>query len=150
MNCRGVDMSHVMRKLVFAICEQQRRRSAFASAQSDQRLYCLLPGQYNASTCYSRNFKTLARFFSWAGRFVSYPITNPEDRFSCDKAHIMLLYSRTFITLSFWTDQTSVGHKSPRTFTPLLKFACEDICPLKIPVLWGGHMPPYKCQSVEI
>ena len=36
-------MSHVMRKLVFAICEQQRRRSACASMQSDQRLCCSLP-----------------------------------------------------------------------------------------------------------
>ena len=31
-------MSHVMRKPVYAICEQQRRRSACASAQSDQHL----------------------------------------------------------------------------------------------------------------
>ena len=29
-------MSHVIRKPVYAICEQQRRRSAWASAQSDQ------------------------------------------------------------------------------------------------------------------
>ena len=28
----------------YAICEQQRRRSAYASAQSDQRLCCLLLG----------------------------------------------------------------------------------------------------------
>ena len=33
-------MRHVMRKPVYAICEQQRRRSACASAQSDQRLCC--------------------------------------------------------------------------------------------------------------
>ena len=32
------NMSHVMRKPVYSICEQQRRRSACASAQSDQRL----------------------------------------------------------------------------------------------------------------
>ena len=38
------DMSHVMRKPVYAICEQQRRRSACASVQSDQRLCCSLPG----------------------------------------------------------------------------------------------------------
>ena len=37
-------MSHVIRKPVFAICEQQRRRSACASAQSDQHLCCSLPG----------------------------------------------------------------------------------------------------------
>ena len=39
-----LDMSHIMRKPVFAICKQQRRRSACASAQSDQRLCCSLPG----------------------------------------------------------------------------------------------------------
>ena len=37
-------LSLVMRKPVSAICEQQRRRSAWASAQSDQRLCCSLPG----------------------------------------------------------------------------------------------------------
>ena len=31
-------VSHFVRKLVFAICEQQMRRSACASAQSDRRL----------------------------------------------------------------------------------------------------------------
>ena len=36
-------MSLVMRKPVFALCEQQRRRSAFTFAQSDQHLCCLLP-----------------------------------------------------------------------------------------------------------
>ena len=37
-------LSHVMRKPVLAICEQQGRRSACASAQSDQHLWCSLPG----------------------------------------------------------------------------------------------------------
>ena len=37
-------LSHIMRKPVYAICEQQRRRSACASAQSDQCLCCSLPG----------------------------------------------------------------------------------------------------------
>ena len=52
-------MSHVMRKPVYAICEQQRSRSACASTQSDQRLCCSLSGLYNTSTGYSQNFKTL-------------------------------------------------------------------------------------------
>ena len=34
----------IMRKPVFVICEQQRRRSACASTLSGQRLYCSLPG----------------------------------------------------------------------------------------------------------
>ena len=66
-------LSHVMRKPVFAICEQQRRSSAWASTQSDQRLYCSLPRQYDTSNFYIRNFKTLASLCLWAGRFESFP-----------------------------------------------------------------------------
>ena len=36
-------MSHIMRKIVYAIREQQRRRSACASTQFDQHLCCSLP-----------------------------------------------------------------------------------------------------------
>ena len=43
-NMPKFELNHVMRKLAFAICEQQRHRSACASAQSDQRLCCSLPG----------------------------------------------------------------------------------------------------------
>ena len=35
-------LNHVMRKPVLAICQQQRCRSACASAQSDQHLCCSL------------------------------------------------------------------------------------------------------------
>ena len=48
----------------YAICEQQRRRSACASAQSDQHLCCSLPRQYDISSIYIGNFITLASFFS--------------------------------------------------------------------------------------
>ena len=40
--CIKHEVSHVMRIPVLAICEQQRRRSACASAQSDQHLCCSL------------------------------------------------------------------------------------------------------------
>ena len=39
----GTEVSHVMRKNAFGICEQQSRRSACVSTQSDQRLCCSLP-----------------------------------------------------------------------------------------------------------
>ena len=82
MLCLLLDnMSHVMRKPAFAICEPQSRRSACASAQSDQRLCCSLLGQYNISTCYSQNFKTLASLISWSGRFESYLVANPKTGF---------------------------------------------------------------------
>ena len=56
--------------------------------QSDQCLYCSLPGQYNTSTCYSRNFKHLANLCSWAGQFESNLVANSEDRFSRDAAYL--------------------------------------------------------------
>ena len=40
-------MDCVERKPEVATCEHKRRRPAYTSAQSDQRLYCLLPGKYN-------------------------------------------------------------------------------------------------------
>ena len=82
-------LSHVMTKPAFAECEQQRRRSACASAKSDKRLSCSLPGWHITSTCYSQNCKTLASFSSSEGRFGSYMVENPEDRFSCDEAHFI-------------------------------------------------------------
>ena len=33
---------------------------------------------YNLSTCYSRNFKSLAKLCSWAGRFESYLVATPR------------------------------------------------------------------------
>ena len=72
----------------YVICEQQRRRSACASAQSDQHLCCSLPRYYNISSFYIRSFKPLASFCGWAGQFESYLVANPKDSFSCDKAHI--------------------------------------------------------------
>ena len=47
LRCKSMDtsvfdefhyLSHIMRRSVYAICKQQKRRSACASAQSDQRL----------------------------------------------------------------------------------------------------------------
>ena len=74
--------------LLLPLCEQQRRRSACASMQSDQCLCCSLLRQYNTYTCYIQSFKTLASFCRWAGRFEAYLVVNPKHRFSHDKAHI--------------------------------------------------------------
>ena len=76
---------------VYAICEQQRRRSACASAHSDQRLCCSLPRSDNTSSFYIRKFKSLPSFCGCAGRFVSYPVANTEDRFSRDEAHVIFV-----------------------------------------------------------
>ena len=77
-----------MRKPVYAICEQQRRRSACASAQSDQRLWCSLPRSYDTSSFYIRNFKSLPNLYGCAGRFESTLVANPEDRISRDEVQM--------------------------------------------------------------
>ena len=83
-------MSHVMKNPVFVICEQQRHRSACASAQSDQRLCYSLPRQYNISFFYIKNFKPLVSLCGCAGWFESNLVVH---RFSRDKAQIFSVIS---------------------------------------------------------
>ena len=40
---------------------------------------------------------TLASLWSWARRFESYLVTNPEDRFSRDEAHFVLFFSIDYL-----------------------------------------------------
>ena len=80
-------LSLVIRKPVFALCEQQRRRSACTSAQSDQHLCCSFLRQYNTCSCYVLNFKTIASLCGCAGRFESYLVANDKDRFSRDEVN---------------------------------------------------------------
>ena len=56
----------------YAICKQQRRRSACAFAQSDQCLCCSLPRQNDTSSLHIRIFKSLAGLCSCADQFVSF------------------------------------------------------------------------------
>ena len=66
-----------MRKPVFAICEQQRCRSACAS---------------------THNFKTLASLFR-TDLFESYLVENPKDRFSHDEAHMDIQETKCCLAL---------------------------------------------------
>ena len=68
------EMNHVPCYDKTCLCHMrtQWRRSACASAQSDQYLCWSLPRQYNTYRCYTQNFKILASFWSWVDQFVSY------------------------------------------------------------------------------
>ena len=77
----------------YVICVQQRRRSACASAHSDQRLCCSLLRQYNISRFYSRNFKTLVSFSGCAGRFVSGLVGNYRRHVLSCRGSYTLFYS---------------------------------------------------------
>ena len=89
-------LSHVMRKPVLAICEQQSCRSAYASAQSDQHLCfrCLasiipLVSVSEISSLY------IASVAEQAGLSLTWSETPKTDRFSRDEAHIPF-YGQTF------------------------------------------------------
>ena len=84
----------------YVICEQQRRRSACAFAQSDQRLCSSLLRWYNISRFYSRNFKTLASFSGCAGRFVSGLVGNSRRHVLSCRGSIRNTTNRTFIIFS--------------------------------------------------
>ena len=104
------------------ICEQQKRRSGCASAQSDQCLFCWLPVQYNTVTWYNPNFKTLASFCSWAGRVKSYLVADPEDRFSCDEAHF---YSVTLgRSRILCPNNVNIEKKQPSLVLPTSRKTC--------------------------
>ena len=82
------NMSHVMRKPVFAICEQQRHRSACASAQSDQ---CLKVVRCLDSIIYILAISKFSRLWlaSVAGQAgLCRTCSQTQDRFFLDGAHI--------------------------------------------------------------
>ena len=80
----------------YAICKQQRRRSACASTQSDQRLCYLLPKQNDTSSLYIRNFKILAGLCSWTVQHVSCLVRDSRRHiFSWRGSHAIL-----FVTMA--------------------------------------------------
>ena len=78
----------------YVICEQQRRRSACASAQSEQRFCRSLLRYYNISRFYNRDFKTPAGFCGCAGRFQSGLVGNSRRHIlSCRGSNVIKLTS---------------------------------------------------------
>ena len=74
-----------------SICEQQRRRSACASAQSDQHLYCLLLRYYNISDSIAEISRLyLASVAAQVGLRLAWSKT-PEDMFCHVEAHFSLV-----------------------------------------------------------
>ena len=82
----------------YAICEQQRRRSACASAQSDQRLCCSLQRQNDTSSFYIRNFKILAGLCSWAVQFVSCLVGDSRRHIFSWRGSYVFIYCRDHLS----------------------------------------------------
>ena len=85
-------MGLVERKPDFGGCEQQKRKPACASAQSDQRLCYSLIIKYHIKACYEQNFKFLASYCTWEDWFETRFVGNPKDRFCHVVAHIVVLF----------------------------------------------------------
>ena len=77
-------LSHVMRKPVYAICDQQRHRSACASADQPAHLHSLI-GAFVVRCLDS--IIPLVSISKISSLYLS--STNPEDRFSSDKAYLI-------------------------------------------------------------
>ena len=96
-------MSHVMRKPAFCICENKDADQLLGNREADQRL-CF---RYIDSTIpllsKSKVFKNLAIFCGCRAWFVWDLVGNPEDQFSLDEAHIII------ISKHWWV----LFHKSP-------------------------------------
>ena len=84
------DLSRAMRNASYVICEQQRRRSACASAQSDQRLcFRYLDSVMSLVSVTKISSLMLASVAEQASLSLTWSET-PEDAFSHDKAHLYL------------------------------------------------------------
>ena len=91
----GIKWASMRENLSSGVWEQQRRRPACASTQSDQRPCYSLFGNYHIKACHKRNFNCLASPCSLAGWFESHFDGNPEDKFCCYLAQIIFkLFSR--------------------------------------------------------
>ena len=138
------------------IREQQRRRSACTSVQSDQHLCCSLPRKYNISSFYIWNFKPLANFFcSCADQFESYLVENPKDRFSRDEAQIwdMVGWNEAQMALHHaYGDVHAITWKT--TFFILKMLTCQtkyQLSPAKrICVFEHSVMTNYNCACPAI
>ena len=78
-----------MRKPVFATCEQQRRRSACTSAQSDQRLCCLLLDSIIPLLAIAKISRLQLVFVAEQASLSLIWSQTPRDRFSRDESQII-------------------------------------------------------------
>ena len=89
--------------LSLGVCEQQRRRPACASTQTDQRLCYSLFEKCHISTCYKRNFNFLASLCSWGDWFESHFVRN-------SKAGFVATRHKLNISISFPSQQDNFQH----------------------------------------
>ena len=97
-----LNLSRVVRKPAFCICENKDADQLRGYREADQRL-CF---RYTDTTIHllskSENFKPLAILCGCTDRFVWDQVGNPEDRFSQNEAHLILLHAVHSFEESSW------------------------------------------------
>ena len=90
-NLTVLTLSRVMRKPAFCICEKKDADQLRGSREADQRLCFRYTDSKIPLLRKSENFKLLAILCGYAAQFVSDLVGNPEDRFSQNEAHMLVL-----------------------------------------------------------
>ena len=127
----------------YVICEQQRRRSACASAQSDQHLCCSLLKAYDMYTCYIQSFKILASCCSWAGWFEPYLVKKKT------KTHFRVMWLQWKGQDYCYTSRSLAGFCTIKgSFHILLRSPCKQQQNLShsLTKQTKWNMPPAKTQ----
>ena len=83
---RSCNLSLVMRKMAFCICEN---KDADQHAVTAKLISAFVFATRIEQSFYFLNFKPLVIFCGCTARFVSDLVGNPEDRFSHNEAHLM-------------------------------------------------------------
>ena len=81
-------MSRIVRKPAFRICENKDADQLRGNREADKRLCFRYTDSAIPLLSKSENFKPLAIFCDCTARFVSVVVENPEDRFSQNEAQI--------------------------------------------------------------
>ena len=83
------------------LCENQKTISKFSSGKKLFKNVTLQIFYFIPFCQKTENFKPLGSLCTWAGRFESYQVGNPEDRFSRDQAHLDYWGEGTFYIITF-------------------------------------------------
>ena len=116
-NCQQKHLSHITRNPVYAICNnkcagQPAHQHSLISPFAFHYLDSTMP------LVSLSKISRLAGLCSWAGRFESYLVGNPKDRFSRDVAHFKNSFMiRVLITMISCLEPPNLIHLESRKFT---------------------------------
>ena len=100
-------------------------KKAQISCEADQHLCSRITESTIPFLFLIQNFQPLAIFCACMARFVSYLVRNPEDRFSHDTAHIIILFwLKSWV---FFKDFTYIKKHFSRLETTRNMYVCQQL-----------------------